>query len=139
MAPEESPTAVAADDITAPPADPERPPPPGAEIQRFTERLQPLQGRWQSLDDPRVEILILKSIWIEGIDGKEHARAVLEWADGCRAQGGTPDPEGTFLNLLSPDLSRCFSLQSATADTLTLIEYPGEETLQWVRSQGIQP
>ena len=45
---------------------PSPPPPPPLGVSEVVARLEPLQGRWNSRDDPRAQVLILKSLWMEG-------------------------------------------------------------------------
>jgi hypothetical protein len=98
-------------------------------------RFEPLQGRWNSVEDPRAQVLILKSLWMEGYDGVQQSQIALEWADGCRADGGRPSPTGTTLNLLS-EPPRCMQVVAVSADSLELVELPEGRHLRFVRSSG---
>lgn len=128
--PPASPEPVPVQEVAPPP-----PPPPPLGGSGIMERFEPLQGRWSAVDDPRAQVLILKSLWMEGYDGVEQSRNVLEWADGCRADGGRPSPTGAYLNHLS-EPSRCMQLGEVTADTLELIELPEGRRLRYVRAPG---
>ena len=114
---------------------PSPPPPPPLGVSEVVARLEPLQGRWNSRDDPRAQVLILKSLWMEGYDGVEQSRSVLEWADGCRADGGKPSPTGAYLNHLS-EKPRCMQLGVVTRETLELVELPEGRSLHYVRASG---
>ena len=100
----------------------------------FAQRLEPLQGRWQSVSDAKAELLIVKSIWVEGYDGVEQKRAAMEWADGCRADGGQPSPSGQYLNLLSEAGPRCLQVRTVSEERLELIELPDAGVLEFVRA-----
>ncbi|MFT5680478.1 MAG: hypothetical protein ACI8RZ_001384 [Myxococcota bacterium] len=116
---------------------PAPPPPPLVGGSGMMERFEPLQGRWDLVDDPRSQVLILKSLWMEGYDGAQQSQTALEWADGCRADGGRPSPTGAYLNLLS-EPPRCMQLGAVTADTLELIVLPEGRSLRYVRAIGGQ-
>ena len=105
-------------------------PPPGLNI---IDRLEPLQGRWRDAADEKAEVLILNTLWVEGYDGEEKSRGVLEWADGCRADGGRPSPTGEYLNVLS-EPPRCFQLGEVTEAGLVVKQFPDGSERRFVRA-----
>ena len=110
-------------------------PPPGS--MSLAQRLEPLQGRWQDTEDAQSEVLIIKTLWIEGHGGTEQQRGALEWADGCRADGGKPSLTGTTLNLLS-EPPRCMQVRSVSDDALEIVELPAGRTRRFVRAAAAQ-
>ena len=116
-----------------PPVEAPAAPAPTRVAANVMDRFEPLQGRWRAAEDSRAEVLIVKSIWLEGYDGQEQRSAVMEWADGCRTDGGKPDPAGEYLNLLD-DTPRCLQLRSVSQEALELVELPDETVLRYVRA-----
>lgn len=118
-----------------PPAPPPPLPPPGS--MSLAQRLEPLQGRWQDTADEQSEVLIIKTLWIEGHGGTEQHRGALEWADGCRADGGKPSLTGTTLNLLS-EPPRCMQVRAVSSDALEIVELPEGRSRRFVRAAATQ-
>lgn len=109
--------------------------PPGS--MRISTRLEPLQGRWQDQDDAHAEVLIIKTLWVEGHGGTEQYRGALEWADGCRSDGGKPSLTGSTLNLLT-EPPRCMQVRSVSDEALEIVELPEERVRRFVRASVAQ-
>jgi hypothetical protein len=104
---------------------------------RISTRLEPLQGRWQDRDDAQAEVLIIKTLWVEGHGGIEQYRGALEWADGCRSDGGEPSLTGSTLNLLT-EPPRCMQVRSVSDEALEIVELPQESVRRFVRASVAQ-